>query len=508
MSTSNTILKNTVFLYFRMLLTMGVSLYTSRVILDILGVQDYGIYSVVGGLVLSFGFFNAAMSAATERFLAIDIGAKDWDKLTKTFNSALLIHIGIGVTMLIAAETIGLWFVNNKLFVPEARHYEANFVYQFTVFTSITGVILIPFNALLIARERMNLYAVLSILEAVLKLLIAYLLYISTFDKLNTYSVLLFLVAIVVSSSYVIYCKRNFEETRFIISKDKELYKKMLSYSGWNLFGNFAVVAKGQGINMLLNIFFGVIMNAAYGITLQVQAASMTFVNSFQNAVNPQIYKNFASGDMLQMHKLMFQSAKFSFFLAFLLVCPIVYNIDYILILWLKTPPAYTGPFIVLTLGNLILESIARPLVVGAMATGEIKWYQITIGTTLCLNFPISYIAFKLSQDPLSFLYIAIVISIIAIVMRLFFLRRMISLRIDRFIKSAVIPICIVFFASAFFLFFLRSTSGVATSIGGLMAQSLSIGIIMVIIILILGLSGSERNILFNIVKSKMKLLL
>ena len=292
MSTTKTIAKNTVFLYIRMFLTMGVSLYTSRVVLNTLGVEDYGIFSVVGGIVVLFGFFNAAMSSATQRYLAFDIGKKDDQRLHKTFNVTFIIHIGIALLIFLLAETIGLWYVNNRLNVPDTRMTAVNWVYQFSILTSLVGVMQVPFNALIIARERMNVFALLSIIDVILKLGVVYLLLIVTFDKLILYSILVFTVSLLVALGYRLYCYKHFRESSLKWYKDKAYYKELLSYSGWNLFGNIAAVARGQGINLVLNVFFGTVVNAAYGITMQIQNSVRIFVNNFQLAVNPQIIKS------------------------------------------------------------------------------------------------------------------------------------------------------------------------------------------------------------------------
>lgn len=261
MSTSNSIAKNTLFLYVRMFLTMAVSLYTSRVVLNVLGVDDFGIYGIIGGIIMLFAFLNSAMSSATQRFLAIDIGKKDWNRLSNTFNATLIIHLAIGLLIVLLGETLGLWFLKNKLNIPSGRINAAIFVYHFSLLSTAITIVQVPFNALIIARERMNVFAVLSIVEVILKLLIVYLLYVSPFDKLETYAVLLFMVTLLVSTFYKIYCLKNFKESKFRWWYDKDYYAELISYSGWNLFGNVAVVAKGQGINVILNILFGTTLN-------------------------------------------------------------------------------------------------------------------------------------------------------------------------------------------------------------------------------------------------------
>jgi O-antigen/teichoic acid export membrane protein len=484
---------------------MGVTLYTSRVVLNVLGVQDFGIYSIVGGIVALFAFLNGAMSSATQRFLAIDIGKKDWTNLHKTFNSTLIIHIAIAFIILFVAETIGFWFLNYKLVIPDDRIYVANFVYQFSVFTSIVSITQVPFNALIVARERMNVFAIISILDVVFKLLVVVVLSFSPLDKLKTYSVLLFLVTIIVSTIYKIYCLRNFNESKFHFYSDRSLYKSLISYSGWNLIGNSAAVAKGQGINILLNLFFGTTVNAAYGIMMQVQNAVAGFVNNFQTAVNPQIYKNYAQQNYIQMHKLMFQSSKFSFFMILVLISPIIYNVKFILVFWLKNPPPYTDIFVVLTLLNLLIESISYPLITGALATGKIKNYQIVVGVVLFLNLPLSYLCFKLSATPIVFLYVAIVLSILTLCFRLLFLRKMIKLDLKDFFNTVLIPVLITSGFVIMLLSFTYYIAGISHDFGKLLVTSVVIVIFTTCFIISFGLKNSERKMLYGLIKNRIK---
>ncbi|ANI88872.1 hypothetical protein A9P82_05940 [Arachidicoccus ginsenosidimutans] len=505
MSTSKTIAKNTLFLYIRMLLTMGVGLYTSRVVLNVLGVSDFGIYSVVGGVVSLFAFFNAAMSSANLRFFAIDIGKKDWNNLHKTFNSSLIIHVGIAFVVLVIAETIGLWFVNYKLVLPTGRLKEANFVFQFSILSSIISITQDPFNALIIARERMNVFAAISIIEVILELVSVFLLRISPFDKLESYSVLLLVVMLIISSIYKIYCLKNFKESKFKYFRDKELYKKLVSYSGWTLFGNIAFVAKGQGINILLNIFFGTVVNAAYGIMLQVQNATNTFALNFQTAINPQIYKSYAHDNFIQLYKLIFQGSKFSFFVIFILLCPIVYNIHFILLWWLKTPPLYSDIFIIFALVNLSIECISRPLITGALATGKIKWYQIVVGGILLLNIPLTYILFRVISRPILFLFVTIFLSLITLIFRLFFLKKLITLNVKSFVREVIYPILLVVVISGLFLYGLDFILGKSTNFISLVLTSIFIVIITGSIIFFVGVKKNEKFMIYGIIKNKLR---
>ncbi|WP_228479104.1 lipopolysaccharide biosynthesis protein [Flavobacterium soyangense] len=427
-----------------MFFTMGVSLYTSRVVLNTLGIVDYGVYSIVGGIVTLFSFFNGAMTSATQRFLAFDIGKNDLVKLKKTFNATLNIHMAIAILVLVLAETLGLWFVNHKLNLPLDRMVAVNWVYQFSVFTFLLGIIQVPYDALIVAREKMDIYAYMAIVEVFLKLIIVYLLVVFSYDKLILYAGLLFLVSFIVRTAHKQYCKWQYEESKYEFYFDKSFYKELLSYSGWSLFGNIAAVARGQGSNILLNLFFGTVLNAAYGISLQVQTTVQGFVLNFQMAVNPQIIKQYAAGNKEQCLKLIFQSAKFSYFLMFIITCPILFNIDFILELWLKKPPKYTSVFVMLSLVSMLIECISGPLMIGAQATGNIKWYQIVIGTLIFLNLPISYILLKIYKSPELIYYSSIIISLLSLVFRLFFLKNIMKFPVKFFFYSVLLRIVFV----------------------------------------------------------------
>ena len=309
--------KNTLFLYFRMILIMLVTLYTSRVVLSELGIKDYGIYNVVGGVVMMFSFLIYCMTSSTQRFITFELGKGDIQKLKDVFAASLNIHIMIALTVVVVAETIGLWFVNEKLVIPLDRITAANWVYQFSILAFCVNIIQVPYNAILIAYEKMNVYAYISILEAFLKLGIAYLLVVLSSDKLIVYGILVFFVQLIVSLIYQIYCKRKYNESKFRLFWNKSLYTQMAGFAGWNLLGSIAWLVRDQGINIVLNLFFGPIINAARSIASQVSNAVMGFISNFQVALNPQITKNYAIGNIQEMEKLSYLGLKFSFILLF-----------------------------------------------------------------------------------------------------------------------------------------------------------------------------------------------
>lgn len=505
MSSSKTIIKNSLFLYFRMFLSMGVSLYTSRIVLDTLGVEDYGIYSVVGGVVGLFAFFNLAMSSSTQRFLSYEIGINNFNQLKKTFSAALTIHIFIAILVLLLAETIGLWFVMHKLNVPSNRLDAVHWVYQFSVLTFLIGIIQVPYNALIIARERMNIYAYISIFEVLLKLFLLYALLFFNMDKLKLYSVLIFVGAIIIRMIYRLYCKVNFAESKYEFYFDKKLYNSLLSFTGWSLFGNVAAIARGQGSNVLLNLFFGTVINAAYGITLTVQGAVKTFVGNFQMAMNPQIIKTYASGNKEQSLKLIFQSSKFSFFLMFLIAVPIIYNVDFILNLWLKNPPPYTSIFVILSLINILIDTISGPLMIGAQASGKIKWYQITLGILIIICLPISYLLLKFYNNPELIFVVIITINFISLFIRLLFLKKLINLNIGLFFKIVIfkilISVCIILTTILLYnhYFFIKDP------LNSFLIKSSFITVINLSTITLIGLNKNEKKFIVSSIKKWMK---
>jgi O-antigen/teichoic acid export membrane protein len=438
------IAKNTFLLYIRMFLTMGVSLYTSRIVLNTLGIEDFGIYNVVGGVVIMFSFLNSSMSSATQRFLSFELGKKDYIQLKKVFSMSVNIHAIIALSIFILAETIGLWFLNNKLIIPVARIDAAHWVFQFSILSFIVTVMSVPYDASIIAHERMNIYAYVSIVEVILKLLIVFLLVWFGFDKLKMYSVFIFFVSIFVWSLYKIYNRRKFPETIYTFFWDKTLYKTLMSYAGWNLFGNIAGVAMGQGVNILLNMFFGPVVNAARGIAFQVRGAVIGFVSNFQMAMNPQIVKSYATGDKKYMHQIIFQGSKFSFFLLFFIALPILLETQTILIWWLKIVPDYTIIFCKLILINVLIDCISGPLGTSALATGKIKYYQILIGGLQLIILPISYFLLAFGNEPQATLYVSITISLIAMFGRLYIISPLIDLSIIEYTKSVLFPILVV----------------------------------------------------------------
>ena len=433
------IAKNTLLLYVRMLFMMAVSLYTSRVVLNVLGVEDFGIYNVVGGVVTMFGFLNGAMASSTQRYLTFELGRNDFTKLHKVFCTSIAIHGLISAVVVVLAETVGLWFLYNKMTIPEMRMDAALWVYQFSVLSFVVMIMSVPYNATIIAHEKMSAFAYISVLEVVLKLLVVYLLLIGDFDKLKLYAALIFLVQLSIRFIYSLYCNRHFQETKYKRIWDLRLFKEMLGFAGWNMWGSCAAIAFTQGVNILLNMFFGPVVNAARGIAVQVQNAITQFSINFQTALNPQITKSYAMQDYAYMHSLVFRSSKFTFFLLLFLSLPVMVETEIILRIWLKTVPDYTVVFLRLMLCVTILDAVANPLMVSAAATGRVRRYQSVVGGILISILPLSYVVLKLGGAPYSVFIVHLSVCLLAFAVRLFIIRPMIRLSLSAYFREVVV---------------------------------------------------------------------
>lgn len=443
------IAKNTLYLYLRMLMVLIVSLFTVRVILNSLGAEDYGINNVVGGFITMFAFLTSTLNSASLRFFSYNIGKNDQKTLSQYFTMSFWCFVLLALFIFVLAETVGLWFVANKLIIPSNRMEAAMWVYQFSILQFVLNILVIPYNSIVIAHEKMNMYAIIGVIECLLKLVVAYLIFISPFDKLKTYAVLLFLMMLIIDGYYILYGLKNFRECRIKKFWDSKIFKEIANYSGWSLFGAVSGVAREQGINILLNMFFNPIVNAARGIAFQISSQINNFVLNFYKAVQPQITKSYGAGDVNSMLSLVYRSSKFCFYLILFLSLPVLLETDYILQVWLKNVPENTALFTRLVILTAIVDSTSYPLQTSISATGRIKAYQFFIGTLLILNLPIAWLFLKLGFPPEITMYIAIVISIIAQVVRLLFVRSYVQLSIRYYFSGVIIPILLVTTLSA-----------------------------------------------------------
>lgn len=430
------IAKNTLFLYARLLLMMAITLFTSRVVLDCLGEDNYGIYNVVGGVVAMFAFIQNTLIIAIQRFITFELGTGNKERLHKVFSTSVNIQILLAIIIFVLTETIGLWFLNTKMSIPEGRIDAANFVLQCSIITTMISLITVPYNATIIAHERMEVFAYFSIIEAVMKLVIAYLIYLSLFDKLKIYAILLLIVSILMRLIYGSYCRRKFEEAHFSLGIDKKLFKEMASFAGWSFVGNTSSMLNTHGVNMLINVFFGVKVNAARAIAIQVESAVHQFVNGFTTAINPQITKSYASHDLNNLYLLICRGSKFSFFIMLIMAVPIIVESDTILSLWLKVVPSYTSIFLKLVIIYSLITSLATSMVTGILATGKIKRYQIEMNGVSILIFPLSWLAFYFGAPAYMTYIIAIVIIFLLTFERLKELKRLIGFPVKVYLSQ------------------------------------------------------------------------
>ena len=428
-----------------MLLTMCIGLYTSRVVLNTLGVEDYGIYNVVGGIVLMFSFLQSSMGIGVQRFLSYAIGKRDNIEINKTFSMSIVIQFAIAIFVLIISETVGLWFLLNKIVVPDGRMVSAMWVYQCSVLAAMFSIVRVPYVSLIISQERMSAFAYFSIIEVTLKLLIVYFLCIIEIDKLILYSVLVLIVQIFIFCGYILYCNHLFPAVRFRIVSDRKSYKPLLTFSCWTLNGVFAMLCCTQGINLILNLFFGPAVNAARAIGVQVQSSVLNFCENFQMATKPQLIKLYASGQFEEMNNLIIWSSKFTFFLMLMLSAPIIINIDVILKWWLGIVPQYTSEFVVILLVSSMLRTLAYSINTSVHATGNIKRFQLWEGTVLLLVLPIAYLLLVFfNVGPIVVMSVYFFVELLAQIIRVWIVLPMVSMSYNVYIVKVVFPILMV----------------------------------------------------------------
>lgn len=495
------IAKNTLAMYIRMAVTMVVGLYTSRVILNVLGVEDYGTYNVVGGVVSMFSLLTASMSASISRYLTFSLGKGDRDELRRVFSVSLEVQLFLAVVIVLAVEAVGVWFLNTQMKIPPDRLVAANWVMQCSLVSFVVGLLMVPYNASIISHERMNIYAYISIWDAVMKLVIVYALYVSPFDKLKSYAVLLLVVSSLTTSFYWLYCKRHFEECRFRVVRDKRLLKEMTSFAGWGMIGDGAWILNTEGVNILINMFFGVVLNAARGIATTVDNMVQNFVRNFMVALNPQIVKSYASGDFDYMHRLIFMGAKYSYFLMLFFFIPISLETRTILTLWLKVVPDYAVAFTRLTLMSTMCLTLGNTMIPAVQATGKIRNYTIVMGLMALANFPLTWIAFALGASPILAYVIYFLIFFSMVFVRLYVVKGLIHLSVRAYVKNVLLRVASVTIIAY----------TIPTAICVLQSDSflrlLEICVLSVISSLLtvyfVGLSDLERNYAKNIVMKK-----
>lgn len=430
------IANNTLLLYLRMLVAMAVALYTSRLILQALGVVDFGIYNVVGGLVSLCSVFSSSISTAISRFLTIELGRDHQEQLKQVFSASVSILFVLCILIFLVAEPIGLWFISNKIVIPVERLSAAYWIFHFSLLTFFVNLLGVPFTASIISHERMGTFAYISIFDVFIRLMIVLVLFVIRYDRLVVYGLLMALSAAFTQLIYVQYCLRHFSECRFHIVNDRLLFKEIFSLAGWNVIGSTAAVIRDQGGNILMNMFGGPIVNAARGISLQVNGAVSQFVNNFMTALNPQIIKSYATSDIIYLYSLLFRGSRFSYYLLLILSLPLLICTKYVLGLWLGIVPDYSVLFVRLALLVSMVDALTNTLTIGILATGKVKYYQIIVGGMLLLNLPISYLFLRSGMTPDIVMWVSLMISIICMFLRILFVQCLLGIEVIAYFRE------------------------------------------------------------------------
>lgn len=490
------IAKNTLLLYLRTFLTLIINLYASRVVLNALGVEDFGIYNVVGGVVGMFTLISGSMTTATQRFIAFELGKKDGDS-NHVFSATLTIHIAIAAIVVLLGETFGFWFINEKLVISQERMMAANWVFQFSLLTFVLNIISIPYNGLIVAHERMDAFAFISIGEAVLKLLCVLSLEFIFTDTLILYAFYMLAIAFVIRLAYGIFCSKFFTDSKYRFFKKSPIYHQILGFTGWNFLGSTAGVLSNQGQNILINMFFGVVPNAARAIASQVDNALNQFVTNFTMALNPQITKSYAMGDKEYTLKLVSQGGKLCFFLFLCGAAPIMFCASEILEIWLKQVPDYSVLFLRLSFVYILLQTWSQTLYTLMLASGDIKLYQIIVSGTCLLSFPLTWFFFRQGYGSEYSYYSLIIVNTVCLVLRLLILQKKTGIEAWGYVKSVIFP-CItvslcVYFTSLFIM----------TLVVHWLLSFIIVALSCLFYIVILGLTKPERKLIFVYLRNK-----
>lgn len=500
------IAKNTLFLYVRMAIVMAINLYVTRVVLDVLGVSDYGVYNVVCGFVSMFGFLNTSMANGIQRFYNYELGKNGEDAVVKVYNTALIIQFVLAVGIVILTETIGLWYVNTKMVISPERIVAANWIFQFSVLSLVFVIMQIPYSAAILAYEKMDYYAIVSIIDVLMKLSIVLILPHLSGDSLILYGLLMMAISILNFILYYVYCHKKFHRLRFERIFDKSLFKSMLGFSGWNLFGSFAYVVKGQGVNVLINSFFGTAVNAANGIATQISSAILTFAANIVLAFKPQLTQSYAMGDYSRAKNLMFSMSKIAYTLMCVIAIPIMVEMDYVLTLWLSSDiPTYTHSFANLTIIATMIGILNTPITQMIHASGQMKKYQIATSIVICSILPISWLFLKLGYGATSVFVITIIIMVINQVVCLQVLHSIFKFSLTKYVKEVVVPCIIITIIPLF------AVSSISNAIGSFSIWNFIV--VTIVNLLVVGISfyltmnSAEKQIVKSyIVKIKNKI--
>ncbi len=496
------IAQNAIMLYMRQFLTMAVGLYTSRVILSTLGASDYGVYTLVGGFVSMLAYLNSVFVSATQRFISYELGTLNKEKLRDIFSTSLTIHYVLGIIILLLAETFGIWFINNYLNIEATRLVAAHWVFQCSLISMLISIFSVPYNSCIIAHEHMHVYAYISIIEVLMKLGVVFLLVISPYDYLITYAVLMVFVSIIIRLCYTMYCKRHFEECHYNKVFDRNRFREMSSYAGWTAIGTLGFTVKEQISNIILNQFFGTVINAARGFAGQINALINTFASNVYIAIAPQITKQYAAGNIEGSKNLVYVGAKYSFYLLSFVFIPIFVNMRYLLSLWLKEVPEYTCEFLIITMLATLLNSFANSVTTALQAIGKIKIFQIGIAVIMLLELPIAYILLENGYSPPFALLPAIATSLLGVVFRFIILHRLLPQYSFRYYMVNIVTRCLFVFCVSFVICSCLCYYFVENLINLVLTILICITINSFIICFV-GLQAKERSLILQYVKSK-----
>ena len=499
MSSNKTILKNSLFLYFRLFFTLGIGLYTSRIVINVLGVEDFGIYNLVGGFVALFAFLQGALGGATSRFLNVAMTKSIYG--TKiTFNTAIILHLILAILVLLLSETVGLWFFYNKLNIPSTKVNIAFWVYQMSIFTTILTIIQIPYNALIIAKERMKIFAYFSITEAVIKLGIIFIVGILDDGRLLYYAFFMLLLSVISRLSYQIYCSRNFPESKFKFLFDKKSFKQMSTFFGWDLYGNLSVIAKIQGTNVLQNMFFGATVNASIAIASQLQGGISSLGSNFTLASRPQLIKSYANKDFVRLNEILFQGTRLGFYFLLLISLPLAINSEYIIQIWLGQQPKYAADFLQLTLLSGILSIVFTLVIPLIHATGKMFLISFLTGTVYLISLPITFLFFKLNYSPIFPYFLNFIVIIVSGLCNIWIVNQLIpEIKIYQFFKRIVIKLIFHLIVITTFIYFLKFQLNVKPIYSLILTA-----VLVLIFILLVGINKEERSLLISKIKSKL----
>lgn len=503
-SSNRKIAKNTVFLYTRMLLLLAISLYTSRVVLQTLGVDNYGTYNVVCGTVVLFSFVSMALATGTQRHISFELGKKGGN-VPKIFSACIHVHTFIAVLVFILSETAGLWFLNTQMNFPEGSMTAVNIIYQLSILSCCIGIIQTPYTSALIAYERMSFYAYYGIVEATLKLLVVYALITYSGDKLILYGSLQFAVVLIMLLSITTYCHKTIPGVKYVSINDKSIYKYLLSFSGWTLFGSIAVLLETQGLNMLINIFYGVTINAAVGVSNQIKSYLNQFVAGFQQALNPQLVMSQSSGDSERQQDLIYKSSKFSFFIFYCLSLPVIVNLDSLLQIWLGKVPPFTREIAILVTAAQIIDCVSSPLYTTIFAVGNIKVYQLMVALFRTCSILVGLAICHIGMAPYMIYIVPCFVALALLIYRMVYVNRNTGLSLRGYCEGVILPILSVLLITLIPCITYRSLVPSHSQFFVIFIETVAVGLFNLAVIYLCGLTPSERKMMTSLITNKLK---